>query len=384
MLYKWQEEALNQDNDYALWCCEVGTGKSYAANLWLEQKDRLQNALIICPKQIRGEWQERRPDATVYSFEDFKKYELPENPSAVLVDEADAMASPLFVAKQRSRRAERLYNYLQHYRQAHVLLLTATPVRSTPWNMHTLLIFLQKATPHKWKNYRDIYFHLENKPYLPRPAWLPKPGWRIMMQELIEKNAITARMRDMVDHLPPETEEVIKLKAPDYEDNEEWEPMAQFVADHRLEQRTKSKAIKRAAKGYRKAVVVAHFREQIDELKTSLAKERAVYVVDGRTKDVHQIIKDAEADPECYLIVQAAVGAGFSLHTFSVMIFASQGYGVRNWVQMKGRIRRIDSLKPVKYIYLQGGRCDTMIYKSVMAGKDFVPSQYVRTTEETR
>lgn len=379
-LYEWQAKALHAPNDYALWCAEVGTGKSYAANLWLEQGNRLDQALIICPKQIRKEWQERRPDATVYSFEDFKKYTLPQNPTAVLVDEADAMASPLFVAKQRSRRAERLYNYLQHYPKAHVLLLTATPVRSTPWNMHTLLIYIQRARPHLWKRYRDIYFHLEHKPYLPRPAWVPKPGWRLMMQELIDKHAVTARMADMVDYLPPETTEIVNLPEPDYEKNEEWEPMAQFVADHRLEQLAKDKKIKQAAHGHQKAVVVVHFREQIEQLRTSLAKERAVYVLDGRTKDPHEVITAAEADPECYFIVQASVGAGFSLHSFALMIFASQGYGVRNWVQMKGRIRRKESLKPVKYVYLHGGRCDKMVYKSIMSGKDFVPSLYVRSS----
>ena len=177
-LYKWQETALTPPNDYALWCAEAGTGKSYAANLWLEQGCRLDNAVIICPKQIRGEWKDKRPDATVYSFEDFKKYDPPSNPTAVVVDEADCMASPLFVAKQRSQRAEKLYKYLQQNPKAHVLLLTATPVRSTPWNMHTLLIYIQRARPHLWKNYREVYFHLDHKPYLPRPAWLPKPMWR--------------------------------------------------------------------------------------------------------------------------------------------------------------------------------------------------------------
>ena len=185
-------------------------------------------------------------------------------------------------------------------------------------------------------------------------------------------------MADMVDVLPPEEHVIIKLKEPDYEQNQEWEPMAQFVADHRLEQLSKDKEITKISRGYRKIVVVAHYREQIDELSARLARDRQTFVLDGRTANPQQVIQDAEASPECYFIVQAAVGAGFSLHTFSVMIFASQGYSVRNWVQMKARIRRIDSLKPVKYFYLQAGRCDRMIYNSIKKGKDFVPSEYKR------
>jgi superfamily II DNA or RNA helicase len=376
-LYDWQKKALTEPNSHAIWCAETGTGKTHAAKLWLQQGKRSHNAVVICPKQLRSDWKDDVPTATVYSFEDFLKAEPPENPSAVVVDEADAMASPLFIAKLRSKRSEKLYQYL--YRNTpDILLLTATPVRSTPWNMHTLLVLAKLKEPQSWKRYQQIYFELQYKPFLPRPAYFPIKGWQVMMQELINKYTHTALMGDMVD-LPEETHEVIKLKAPDYEDNEEWEPMAQFVADHRLEQRTKIPELQKIASGYRKVVVVAHYTEQIMDLEKRLSKERATYILDGRTKNPQRVIADAEASPECYFIIQTSVGAGFELPSFAVMIFASQGYSTRNWVQMCGRIKRINSLKPTKFFYLLGGRCDKMIYDSIKAGKDFVPSQYLQT-----
>jgi len=374
-LYPWQEKALTPPNDHAIWCAEAGTGKSFAAGLWLQQGNRADNAVIICPKQIRADWKKRAPYATVYSFEDFVKAIPPDNPTSVVVDEADAMASPLFVAKSRSQRTGKLYDYLYNYEDVHILLLTATPVRSTPWNMHTLLILAKIKSPVTWKKYRDIYFELQYKPFLPRPAYFPKAGWQKQMQELINTYTHTALMSDMVE-LPEETHEIITLKAPDYEKNEEWEPMAQFVADHRLEQQSKHKQIKEIARGFRKVVVVAHYREQIDELSKQLSKERDTFILDGRTRTPESVIAEAEASPECYFIIQASVGAGFELPSFAVMIFASQGYSVRNWVQMKARIKRINSLKPTKYFYLLGGRCDKMIYESIKKGKDFVPSEY--------
>lgn len=376
-LHAWQEKALTQPNDFAIWCAEAGTGKTHAAKLWLQQNNRLRNAVVVCPKQIRGEWKEDVPEATVFSFEDFKKYDLPINPSAIVVDEADAMASPLFVAKLRSKRTERLYKYTQTYPEANVLLCTATPVRSTPWNMHTLLVLAHLKAPQSYKEYQSIYFELQYKPFLPRPAYFPKNDWRVRMQELINKYTHVALMSDMVDELPPETHEIIKIKPPEYDKNAEWEPIKQFVADHRAEQGAKSNEIKKLSRGYRKVVVVAHYTEQINELREGLSKERTTFVLDGRTKDAQRTISDAEADPECYFIIQASVGAGFELHSFAVMIFASQGYSVRNFIQMKARIRRISSLKPVKYFYLQGGRCDRMIYKSIEAGKEFIPSCYL-------
>ncbi len=378
-LYDWQRKALTPPNEHAIWCAEAGTGKTHAAKLWLKQEGRDRNAVIICPKQIRADWKKDAPYATVYSFEDFLKAELPKDPSAIVVDEADAMASPLFVAKSRSKRTEKLYTYLYRCPDVHVLLLTATPVRSTPWNIHTLLVLAKIKLPETWKQFREAFFELQYKPFLPRPAYLPKRGWQRMMQPLINKYTVTALMADMVD-LPSETHEVIKLPEPDYEENAEWEPMAQFVADYRLEQREKSKTIKEIARGYRKVVVVAHFREQIDQLHKELSKEREVFVLDGRTKRPEDAISAAEDSSECYFIIQSSVGAGFELPSFAVMIFASQGYSVRNYIQMKARIKRINSLKPTKYFYLVAGRCDKMVYDSIKKGKDFVPSEFRRAT----
>jgi superfamily II DNA or RNA helicase len=195
------------------------------------------------------------------------------------------------------------------------------------------------------------------------------------MQKLIDKYTSIALMGDMVD-LPPETHEIIKLKPPDYEENEEWEPAKQFAEDHRLEQCSKIPELQKVAKGYRKVVVIARYTAQIDDLKKKLGRERETFVLDGRTKDVGKTIADAEASSECYFIIQAQVGAGFEIPSFAVMIFASQSYGARDYVQMKARIKRINALKPLKYYYLQAGRCDKQIYKSVQQGLDYIPSEY--------
>jgi superfamily II DNA or RNA helicase len=240
--------------------------------------------------------------------------------------------------------------------------------------MHTLLTYLGLYID--WKIYRQTYFSLEHKPFIPRPAWFPIEGWQKKMQKLIDEHCVIALMKDMVDVLPPEEYKIINLKPPKYETNIEWEATKQFVEDHRLEQHKKSAEIKKIAKDFRKAVVVAHYREQIDKLQKKLSNERDCFVLDGRTSDPQKVIADAESSPECYFIIQASVGAGFEIPSFSCMIFASQGYSVRNYVQMRARIRRINALKPVVYYFLHGGRCDKMVYKSIESGKDFVPSLY--------
>ncbi len=153
--------------------------------------------------------------------------------------------------------------------------------------------------------------------------------------------------------------------------------MRKFVEDHRLEQKPKPKEILKIASGYRKVIVVAHYTEQIDELEKALKKDRPVYVLDGRTKEAQDVITAAEEDPECFFIIQASVGAGFEVPSFACMIFASQGFSVRNYVQMKARIKRVNALKPVIYYYMLGGRADRTVYKNIEMGKDFVPSEYL-------
>lgn len=380
-LYPHQQKFIDDNPSSAILCWETGTGKSHGARLWLQKGGRYASAVVICPKQIKKDWEGNSP--YLYSFEEFKKADanglLPSNPTAIIVDEADMMASPLFEAKKRSQRTEALYNYIMSNPKTHVLLLTATPVRSTPANMHTLLVLsrMVPATKECWLRYRDKYYALTTMPYLPRPAWLPRPGWQRMMPALINKYTYTALMQDIVD-LPDETHEVIKLKAPNYEENTEWEPAKQFSEDHRLEQSGKDKEIKRLSRGYRKVVVVCKYTEQIKQLHKSLSKERETFVLDGRTRDVAATIADAEASSECYIIVQAQVAAGFELPSFAVMIFASMSYGARDYTQMKGRVKRINALKPLKYFYLLAGRCDKMVYASVKKGETFIPSSYLR------
>lgn len=384
-LYPHQHHFLHEvDNDNALLCYETGTGKSFCAVRWLQQKDRARNAVVICPKQIRDRWKKDASFASVYSFEDFKKMPLPDDPSAIVIDEIDGMASPLHIPKLRSQRTEKAYEYIMTWENAHVLGLTATPVRSSPANMHTLLVLcrLIPAGRATWKKYQERYYSLQYKPYLPRPAWLPIDTWRKDMQALINKYTHTAVMSDIVD-LPPETHTVVSLKPPAYDKNPEWEPMAEFVYNHRAEQTSKTAEVLRIGRGYRKVVIVAHYTEQIDVLYKALSKDRACYVLDGRTKKQEEVIQQAEYDPECYFIIQASVVAGFELPSFSVTIFASMGYSVRNYVQMCGRTKRINALKPVLYVYLLGGKCDKAIYTLVKQGLDFIPSHYLQHGETT-
>lgn len=355
---------------------EGGTGKTICACVWLHD-GRDKNALVICPKRVVDKWKEALKawgtKATVVSKEQFKKMAI--RPwSALVVDEADEFASPLFT-KGRSALSESLYKLIQAYPDMPVALLTATPIRSTPWNLHTLLCFLGKYIDHK--KWRDHFFTLERRPFLPRPAYFPVSDWRGKVRATLEKYADIVLLKDCVGELPPVTETTIKLKPRPFKGDTEWEPMAAFVAEHRFEQEEKAKSILEIGKEYGKVLVVAHYVAQIEELAKSLSKDRKIYVVHGSVKDQESILKEAnETKDECFLIIQASLGVGFDADGFSCVVFASMSYKVRDYIQLCYRVRRIHNLHPVQYYFLIAGRCDKQVFDTIKKGLDFIPSHW--------
>ncbi len=382
-LKKHQTKYAKGYKDKELVAHEGGTGKTVCASVW-NRDGRDRNALVVCPKRVVKKWGKELEKwgtrATVKSKEEFKK-EIAEilkgDWSSITVDEADEFASPLFV-KGRSALSTALYSFVQEFPDLPILLLSATPIRSNPWNLHTLLCFKGKYID--WKKWREHFFELKKLPYLPYPAWIPKRDWRKRIRPVLEKNADIVLLSECVDELPPELEpEFVEIEHEKFVDNPEWSPSAAFVAEHRHEQEGKAKEIVQIGREFRKVLVVAHYREQCEELEKALSKDRKTYMVMGGIKDQESILKEANEDcDECYLIVQASLGAGFDADTFSCVAFASMSYSVRDWVQMKFRVRRIHNLHPVQHWYLFGGRCDKEVYQHIKLGKEFVPSEWKR------
>lgn len=271
--------------------------------------------------------------------------------------------------KGRSQLSTALYETIKTNPDTPILLLTATPIRSNPWNLHTLLCFYGHYID--WKDWRKQFFSLERRPYLSRLAWIPKPDWRIKVREVLEKYADIVLLKDCVDELPPYEEKIITSKTTLLENN------TNFFDQHRNEQIDKYKEILNISTGYRKVLVVAYYVEQIEDLAKKLSKNRLTFVVHGSTKNQEQVLKEANECDECFLIVQASLGVGWDGDSFSCVIFASMSYAVRDFVQLKGRVRRIHNLHPVIYYYLLAGKCDDAVYNNVQAGKDFIVSEYM-------
>lgn len=65
------------------------------------------------------------------------------------------------------------------------------------------------------------------------------------------------------------------------------------------------------------------------------------------------------------------MGAGFDASEFSIVIFASLSFKYVDYVQMKGRVKRINNLHENHFIHILAGKCDEAVYTAIMKGTDF-------------
>ena len=367
-----QQRVLDENPDRALLCHEGRTGKSLIGKYWSEHSSRNRAVLIICIKKNKKMWTELCPGARVVTKEEFKKdinsFTIPGALSGIVVDECHNFAGTLFIPKTRSQQAADLYTCIKANPEAHVLLLSATPITNNPASIHTLLCYLGRYIP--WTDFRGAFYELKRMPYLPRPAYFPARDWREKADRLLQKYADIVSLADCVDSLPAVMpNEIIKVKTPVYEYEPEEE--RHWTIEHRHEQTLKYKVVKEMP--HRKLIVVCHYTEQIDEMKARLEKDRPTFVMDGRTKDPEGVILAAQEASDCYFIVQAGMGEGWDGYMFGAMVFCSMPHRVLFHTQMRYRLTSVDYPKPALYYYLIGGAWDAKIYKSIMAGEDWNP-----------
>jgi len=385
ILHKHQEEFRKRNKKRELLLWEGGTGKTLAGCVWLDQRKHLK-ALVVCPKSIISKWKrdlaEENVVADVYSRDDVKKIDLNKY-EAIILDEAQDFASPIF-DKGRSQRTEAIYKYIKTHPDAHILLLTATPVRSTPWNIHTLACYLGIY----WdvKKFRDEFFHLTDK--FGRLHYEKNKDWRIKIRPYIESIADIVLMSDCVD-VPIQHNQIEKIKWTGAQDNkvkgEYLEPSAEWHLRHRVENGPEKFAkLQEIISQYRKVIVVCYYTEQIETYSKAIGEDRQVYVLNGSTKNQDDVIASAQSADDCVFFVQASMGAGFDADKFSVIVFASMSFRYIDYSQMKFRVKRIHNLHENTFIHLLGGKCDEAVYNTINEGKNFDPLEYLTgSTKDT-
>ena len=293
-----------------------------------------------------------------------------------------------------------------------IYLLTATPYRSTPFNVYALAQLLGHNWP--YKAFRDKFFDTQQLHYRRCPIVPRCPGCRqccrtvlVKKEDHASKEAIAkalrtlgsvVRLEDCVD-LPPQQFRVEELplsveQRKLYKQFVEGSPATRASYRHRVESGhvygegyaedqflDSAPVIERCrelAAEFEKLVVVCKFRLQMEHLSRLLqADGRTVMQLHGDVKDRDTVVQAANAASECVLLVQAACSEGYELPTFGVMVFASQDYSLMNWTQIIGRVLRINSVKRNLYISLVVPKgVSEEVYKSVASQRDYDPARY--------
>jgi superfamily II DNA or RNA helicase len=127
-----------------------------------------------------------------------------------------------------------------------------------------------------------------------------------------------------------------------------------------------------------KIMVVCRYMHELDALEDVMKKEgRTVFVLRGDTKDRDAVVQLARKADECVLLVGAQISEGWEIPEIETMIFFSHSFSLKDYLQMKGRIQRINNLKPRCYIHLiVEDSVDEGVYASLLNKKDFLAHIY--------
>ena len=369
-LYKHQQELIDKNpSRYGIFH-SVGSGKTITL-LALAQKNNVE-ALIICPKALKTQWikyvKEWNATHRVITKEEFKKYEkLNELPKydAVIIDEGHHFSGI------KSSLYKQMKRYLNKYNPTYRWIATGTPYRSNAMNIYALGILLG----HDWNFYsfQQKFFTIVRMGARLVPKQKDTPQAQEDLQILVneiggtltleETGVIVPKQDDILELFPLTDEQTKAIKELD-------EPMAitRFTKTHCIEngilysdgyskdQTFPSLKLDRLdilVQETSKIAIVCRYTAQLQALKDRYTHlQRPIFIIDGMNPDRAQTVIDADASPECIVLIQAQCSEGYELPSISVCVFLSLSFSHADHLQMKARFLRINRLKENTYYYL--------------------------------
>lgn len=414
LLYDHAKKIVEEDKPVAGVFLGTGSTKTRIC-LFLARGKR---ALIICPKtqwadrnwqreleKINLEKKDFYIDITVISKETFRRdWERLPAFDVVICDEVHTMLGVTpniqWVKKKPVPKASQLFNalesYLKKYPPQRLYLATATIVKS-PMTVWAAAKILGKEI--NFYEFRDqFYIRL---PVPGREIWVTKKdsASKDALAALVKEIGYVGRLEDYFDvpdqthrvekiELTPEQKKRIKEVAIEFPD-----PIVRVGKINQIEQgilsgdefneseafaENKVDRILELSEEFSRMIVFVKYTAQIDLISKALKDiGKKVYILDGRTKDKGQVIKDANADEDYVLIAQAQISSGWEVPLCPVVVFASKTYSFVDYDQSLGRVQRANNIKKNLYIHLvAAGGVDEAVHRCVMEKRDFSERLY--------
>ena len=396
-LYKHQEEFLEKNPDRHLLCWSMGTGKSRTAVEWAKKRDGV--TLIVVPKGLVDNWVRECEkwsfdDYVIISKEKFKKLvaELPKYDN-IIIDEAH-----YFAGKSQMNKAMDWY-INKRDTLPNVLCLTGTPYMRNAWNVYRIGHLLGKKNEWKWHAFNVTFFNMVRMGYRTIPVQKTDVYTKKALASLVNEIGSTKTLEECAD-VPVcqeyiETVERTKEQVQGLIDIKDFEPIVRFTKEHQItggfllgdeytpDKTFKSNKLDRLTElvgTNSKVAVVCRYRHEIKMLAKHFEKlKRQVFVLYGDVKNRDEVIQSARKSDDCVLIIGAQLSEGWEIPEIETMIFYSHDFSLKNYVQMKGRIQRINDLRQRCYIHLAvKDSVDEGVYKSLLQKRDFLIHIYAQ------
>lgn len=427
MLYKHQLEFIKKGTKKGFLVWGTGTGKSRTSLEWAtdwgvnEQlaPGKAVKTLIICPKYLKKKWQKEVESyrdgynksalmfvndflngIKIVSKEEFRKdWDTLSNHEIIIIDEAH------YFSGMKSQMSKNLLKYIKKHNTQYILGLTATPFLSNPLNIYVLGKIVGK-TGYKWSYPYFMQSYYNQVQMGMRTIPVMKKGIKTDLAQKVGEIADVVSMKDCVD-LPEEqvsveyfslTPEQKKEIANLQEINHltRWTKTHQICGGHlkgdeyNEDKEIKSEKMSRVMdiiSANKKTMVVCRYvgetemiaREIVSSSDEALANKK-VLMINGDVEDKQAVLDEANASDDCVLLVTAACSEGWEAPTFDTMVFYSYDFSLKNYIQMKGRIQRINAIQKCNYISLVvENTIDEDVYKNVAVNKnDFHLSIYAQ------
>jgi superfamily II DNA or RNA helicase len=397
-LFKHQQEFLELMPEKHLLCWEMGTAKTRTAIEW--SKKHGQKPLIVIPKGLVKAWQREckkwgLDSYTLVTKERFRAdaHKIPKH-NAVIIDEAH-----YFAGKSQMHKA--MLSYIRQHDPKYIACLTGTPYMRHAWNVYRLGLILgaQKKYKTTW-NYPTFDMTFFNHIRMGfRNVPVPKTDVATKQRLAQYVNAIgsTKKLSECVD-VPesqeyPEYVEQTKEQRDAVASLDTVEPMVRYTKeqqimggfvkedayqDEQVYETNKLVRLTELVNQNNKIMVVCRYRHELRHIEEEMLKlKRTVFTLSGDTVDRDSVVQAARTSDECVLLVGAQLSEGWEIPEIETMVFYSHSFSLKDYVQMKGRIQRINNLKPRCYVHLLvEDSVDKEVYSSLMNKEDFLTHIY--------
>lgn len=379
-LYQHQQKLLDLNPKKHLLAWETGTGKTVAA-CQLAKKN-VNSTLVIMPKSLKEQWleQDLTSEQCFVTKETFRRdWNKIKKYDCLIIDEAH------YFSGIKSQMSKSLLAYVKKHKPEYIYLLTATPYLSSPFNIYCLAAIL--GVKWSYPSFRRTFF--TDVRMGSRVIPVIKKGIEPKIAALVNQLGSTVRLQDCVDlpeqifeteyfEVSKEQQEVIReIKQTEVNHIVKWTKCHQVYGGtlkgdgYSVTKYFKSEKLQRLrdiCSEHKKVVVVCRYNAECEMIR----REIGGFIINGETTAKHDKIKFANEQDQGHLIINAACSEGYELPTFDLMVFYSYDFSLKNYIQMIGRISRINN--PKKNVYLSlitKGTVDEDVYNCIQSKKSF-------------